>query len=185
MSHVFWFSAHFLLLPPVTLSAPIVHTVFRLAQLHGLATFCANHLSLQQVTVLEKLHALLNFHEHKKHLSLFHSHQPGPSATMLRVSFISAAICFHICILHIHNACSYYPCSHPSLFILLIPFHHLILHTAYLHMITGPVCYPTAFWCPGICVLSHTDASPITPTICYICWTCMVSHSTIFATLYK
>ena len=34
---------------------------------------------------------------------------------MLQVSFISSAICFHICVLHIHTACSYYPCSHPSL----------------------------------------------------------------------
>ena len=39
----------------------------------------------------------------KEHLSLFHSHQPGPWATMLQVSFISSAIRFHICVLHIQN----------------------------------------------------------------------------------
>jgi len=65
---VFWFSANFLLLPPVTLSAPFVHSVFRLAHFHGLAAFCADHLSLQQLTVLEKLHVLLDFQQDKKAL---------------------------------------------------------------------------------------------------------------------
>jgi hypothetical protein len=52
-------------------------------------------------------------------------------------------------------------------------------------LVTGPVCYRMAWWCPGICVLSHTVASPITPTICYLCWSCMINHSNIFDTLYK
>jgi len=34
---------------------------------------------------------------------------------MMQVSFISSANQFHICVLHIHTACSYYPFSHPSL----------------------------------------------------------------------
>jgi hypothetical protein len=34
---------------------------------------------------------------------------------MLQVSFIRSSIHFHIFVLHIHTACSYYPCSHSSL----------------------------------------------------------------------
>ena len=63
---VFWFSAHFLLLPPVTMSAPLVHSVFRIAHLHDLAATGTDHLLLQQLTVLEKSQALLDFQEHKK-----------------------------------------------------------------------------------------------------------------------
>jgi hypothetical protein len=46
--------------------APRVHSVFRLVYLHGLAAFGEDHLSLQQLTVLEKLCALLDVQEHKK-----------------------------------------------------------------------------------------------------------------------
>jgi len=63
---VFWFSARFLLLPLVALSAPLAYSVFRLVNLHGLAAFGEDHLSLQQLTVLEKLCALLDVQEHKK-----------------------------------------------------------------------------------------------------------------------
>jgi len=73
----------------------------------------------------------------------------------------------------------------PLCFILLISFHRLTLQIAYLRTITGPVWYPTAFGRLGIRVLSHTDACPITATISSLCWTCMISHSTIFATHYK
>jgi len=111
-----WFSAHFLLLPPVSLSAPLVHGLFRLAQIHGLAAFCADQLSLQQLMFWRNCMPCSMFRNiKKKHLSLFHSHQPSPWATMLQVSFISSTIRFHICVLHIHTVCSYYPCSHPSL----------------------------------------------------------------------
>jgi hypothetical protein len=42
---VFWFSAHFLLLPPVTMLAPPVHSVFRLAHVNDLAASCTDHQS--------------------------------------------------------------------------------------------------------------------------------------------
>ena len=67
---MFLFSAHFLLIRPVTLSAPLVDSVFRLAHLHGIAAFSTNHLSLQQLTVFKKVHALINVQEHKKHVTI-------------------------------------------------------------------------------------------------------------------
>ena len=70
---VFWFSAHFLLLPRVALSAPLAHSVFRLVYLHGPAAFGEDHLSLQQLTVLEKMCALLDVQEHKKKKSRHYS----------------------------------------------------------------------------------------------------------------
>jgi len=44
----------------------LLSSVFRLARLHGLAAFCADHLSLQQLIVLEKFHALSDVQEQKK-----------------------------------------------------------------------------------------------------------------------
>ena len=91
-----------------------------------------------------------------KKKSLLHSHQPCPWATILQVSFISSAICIHICVLHIHTACSYYYCSHSSL-----------LHSA--HSILSPY--------PSHCMLTYDYWS------CLVSYCMLVSWDVFFPIL--
>jgi hypothetical protein len=84
-------------------------------------------------------------------------------ATMLQVSFISSAIRFHICVLHIHIACSYYTCSHPSL-----------LHPA--HSIPSPYSshcmLMSDYWS---CLLSHCML--VSWDMCSIPYWCLPNYS--------
>jgi len=106
----------------VKLSAPLVHSVFRLAGLRGLAAFCADHVFSSLLSWRNSTPCLIS-RNIKKKVIIIPFTQPGLLATMLQVSFISSAIRFRFCVLHIHTACSYYPCSHPSL---LHPAHFIL-----------------------------------------------------------
>ena len=71
---------------------------------------------------------------------------------MLKVSFISSTIHIHICVLHIHTACSYCPCSHSSL---LHPAHsipssypsHCTLTSDYWSFLVSCSMCSVLYWC--------------------------------------
>ena len=71
---------------------------------------------------------------------------------MLQVSFISSTIHIHICVLHIHTACSYYPFSHPSLLHpahsipSLYPSHCMLTSDYWSFMVSWDMC-SVPYWC--------------------------------------